>query len=91
MEEEYQFVKNGREHYGCGEEYNVEKMERGSNFIFPLIFRLLGRISSGEEVKATEIMGEKIKIKKNGDWEEYQFVGNFVHPWKIHLYLYDDD
>ena len=25
------------EYYGCGEEYNMEKMERGRNIIFPLI------------------------------------------------------
>ena len=23
---------------------------------------------------------EKIKILKNGGWEEYQVVGNFIHP-----------
>ena len=39
-----------------------EKRERGSNIIFPIILRLLGRISSGEEVKWTEILGKKIKI-----------------------------
>ena len=38
--------------------------ERGSNFILSLIFSLFGRISSGEEGKATEIMGHKIKILK---------------------------
>ena len=36
--------------------------ERGSNNILPVILRLLGRISSGEEGKATEILGKKIKI-----------------------------
>ena len=36
-------------YYSCGLEHNVEKMERGSNIIFPIILRLLGRISSGEE------------------------------------------
>ena len=49
--EEYQVVKKGREHYGCGEEYNTEIRERGSNIIFPIKLRLLGRISSGEEGK----------------------------------------
>ena len=34
--------------YGCREEYNVEKVKRGSNIIFPKIFMLLGRISRGE-------------------------------------------
>ena len=27
--EEYQVVKRVRKYYGCGEEYNVEKRERG--------------------------------------------------------------
>ena len=31
-----------------GEEYNMEKRKRGSNNIFPIILRLLGRISRGE-------------------------------------------
>ena len=30
--------------------------------------------------KGTEIAGEKIKIKKNRDEEEYQIVGNFKNP-----------
>ena len=49
--EEYQVAKRGRDYQGCGEEYESEKMERGS--IFPLILRILGRISSGEEGKRT--------------------------------------
>ena len=64
-----------------GEEYNVGKSERGfSNIIFPVILRLLARISSGEEGKGTEIMGKKIEIKK---WigEEYQAVRNDIPPW----------
>ena len=36
--------------------------KKGSNIIFPLILRLLGRISSGEEGKRMEIAGKKIKI-----------------------------
>ena len=53
----------GREYHGCNEEYNGGGgKERGSNFICPFIFSLFGRISSGEEGKATEIMGNKIKI-----------------------------
>ena len=46
--EEFKVAKRGREYHGCGEEYNVEKRERGSNIIFPIILRLLERISSGE-------------------------------------------
>ena len=53
--EEYHVVKRGREYHGCWEEYNKEKRERGSNMIFPLILRLLGRISGGAEGKGKEI------------------------------------
>ena len=77
VEEECQVVKRGREYHGCGEEYNVEKRERGSKIIVPMILKLLGRISRG---KVTEILGKKIKIIKNGGGEEYQVVGNFIHP-----------
>ena len=52
-------MKRGREYHGCGEEYNMEKRERGSKIICPIILRLLGRISSEEE-------GKKLKIKKRG-------------------------
>ena len=48
------------------EEYNVEKREKRSNFIFPIILRLLARISSGEEdvdVDVQDEEGKKIKIK----------------------------
>ena len=75
--------RRGREYHGCGEEYNVEKRERGSNIIFPIIMRQLGRISSGEKGKEMEISGMKIKIKKNGGGEKYQVVENFIHPWII--------
>ena len=46
---DYQVVKRGMKYHGFGVESNVDKRERGSNIIFPIIFRLLGRISSGEE------------------------------------------
>ena len=58
--EEYQVVKGGREYHGRGEEYKVKKRERGSNIIFTIIFRLLGRISSGEGIFGKKI--KKIKI-----------------------------
>ena len=54
-------MKRGREYHGSGEEYNMEKIKRGSNIIFPIILRLLGRISSWEGGKRTEILGKKIK------------------------------
>ena len=41
-----------------------KKRERGDNIIFPIILRVLGRISSGEEGKWTEILKRKKKKKK---------------------------
>ena len=60
--EEYQVAKRRRKCHGCGEEYNLEKREKGRNIILPIVFKLLGRISSGEEGKRTEMLGKKIKI-----------------------------
>ena len=57
---------------------NIKLWKGGREYI---ILRLLGRISSWEEGKGTEIFGKKIKILKNGVGEEYQCVGNFIHPW----------
>ena len=37
-------------------------------------------LSSGKDEKGTEILGKKIEIKKNRGGEEYQIVGNFIHP-----------
>jgi len=71
----------GKEYQDCGEEYYIEIRERGSNIIFPIILRLLGRISSGEDGKKTGILGKKINIIINGVGEEYQVVGNFIHPF----------
>ena len=50
------------EYNGCGEEYKVEKRERGRNIIFLITFRLLGRISSGKMEKGTKISEKKINI-----------------------------
>ena len=55
-------------------------MERGSNINSPIIFRPPGKISIGEKGKGNEILGKKIKILPNGVGEEYQVVGNFIHP-----------
>ena len=57
-----------------GKNITWKKRERGSIIIFPIILRLLGRISRGEERKWTKILGKKINIFKNGDGEEYQVV-----------------
>ena len=51
-------MKRGREYHGYWEEYNVEKGEMGSNIIFPIILRLLGRILI--EVKGW--VGKNIKL-----------------------------
>ena len=79
--EEYQIAKRRRKFHGCGEEYNLEKREKGRNIIFPIVFRLLGRISSGEEGKETEMFGKKIKILWNerGTGEAY-----FIYPYSGH-------
>ena len=64
-----------------GKNIKWEKREKGSNIIFAIILMLLGRISSGEERKGTEILGKKNQdLKKNGDGEEYQAVWNFIDP-----------
>ena len=76
-------MKRGRKYHGCGVEYNVKKSERGSNIIFAIILKLLGRISTGEEGKEIEILGKYIKVFKNGDKEEYQVVGNFIHIFVV--------
>ena len=31
--------------------------------------------------KRTEILGKKMKILEYGRWEEYQVIGNLIHPW----------
>ena len=52
-------LKRGREYDGCGEEYNVAKMERGSNIIFPIMLRLFGKISRWNGM---EILEKKLNI-----------------------------
>ena len=48
----------------------MKNKERGSNILFSIILRLLGRISR----EGMNLLGKKIKIFKDG--EEYQVV----HP-----------
>ena len=57
----------------------MEKRERGSNIMIPLILRLF---ESGTKGKGIEISMKKIKIKKMGPLhgEEYEVIGNFIHP-----------
>ena len=74
-------MKRGREYNGREEAYNVEKRERRSNIIFPLILRLLGRLSSVERGgRGRTFLGRLSRFKINGGGEEYQVVGNFIHP-----------
>ena len=54
-------MRRGREYHVCGEECNVEKRESESNTIFPIIFKLFRRISSGEEGEWMEILWEANK------------------------------
>ena len=53
------------------------KKGKGSNIIFLIILRLLGRISSGEE---DGNFGKENQDFKNEVREEYQLIGNFIHP-----------
>ena len=79
VEEEYQIVKNEREYHGCGEEYNVEQKEGGSNIIFSIISRLSERILSEKDGEGYENFGEV-----NQDFIIMGMgkgLGNFIHPW----------
>ena len=55
-----------------------KERQRGRNIIFPIILRLLGRISSWEEGKGKKILGKKIKIVTKWGGEEYQVT--FYNP-----------
>ena len=59
---EYQFLKREREYHVCGKENYVEKS--WGNITFPLMLRLLGRISGGEAGKEKEICRRKSRLKK---------------------------
>ena len=80
--EEDQVVKRGREYHGCMEEYNVEKRERGSNIIFPVIIGQFGRKSSGEE--DGNFGEENQDLKKKWGWGRISSCRNFIHPWIEH-------
>ena len=34
----------------------------------------------GKKGRVTESFGKKIKVKKNKGGEDYQVIGNFIHP-----------
>ena len=46
--EEYQVVKRGSKYHSCGEEYNVEKKERGSNIVLPKYYDCLDEYQVGK-------------------------------------------
>ena len=70
--------KNNKLWRGEGNIMAVEKRERGSNIIFPIILRLIGRISSWE---GNGNFGEEGQVvKKTGGWEEYRVVWNSIQP-----------
>ena len=64
----YQVLQVGVEYHVCGEEYNVDRRERGSNIIFPIILRLFERILSKEEGKGRKFWGRKSRFKKKWGW-----------------------
>ena len=59
-----------------------KKRESGSNNIFPLLFKLLGRISSWEKVKRTEIIEKKTRFKKNWEWGRISSCRELYTPLK---------
>ena len=61
-----------------GKNKTWKKGKRGSNIIFPIILKLLGRILSG---KGDNKFREENQDFKKWDGEEYQVAGNFIHPW----------
>ena len=50
--------------------------KRGSNIVFLIILRLLGRISNVEENGNFEEENQDLNV----GGEEYKVVGNFIHP-----------
>ena len=68
-------MKRGRKYHGCGEEYNVEKRDRGSNVIFLIILRLF---KVGKRGRGRKFRGRKSRFLKNGGGEEYKVVRNFI-------------
>ena len=73
-------IKSFREEYlrgynGCGELYNVEKGK--------VISPSLKYWGCWEEYQVgTKTSWKKIKTFKNNGWEEYEVVGNYIHPWR---------
>ena len=55
----------------------MEKRERESINVFPILLSLLGRMPMGR--------GEGDGILKDVNWKEYQVLGNFIHPCNLSL------
>ena len=49
------------------------KKGKGKQYYLPYKIKVVGK-------NITTILGKKIKVLQNGDGEEYQVVGNFIHP-----------
>ena len=63
--EEYQVVRGGILYTYVGKNITLKKRERESNFILPILLRLVGRISSGKEERQRKLRGRKKDWKKN--------------------------
>ena len=76
-------MKRGREYQSCGEDYKRERKRdnRGKQN------HLLNEGCWEEYNVGTINLGKIIKISKfkNEDWEEYQVLWNFIHPWQKYL------
>ena len=62
-----------------GKNITWEKIKRGSNIIFLMILKADGNNFKLGKVEGDGIFGNQ-DLRKNRDGEEYQFVGNFIHP-----------
>ena len=75
-------MKRGREYqyYCCWEEYNVEKKGKGKECHLPYIVEAVRNIKWGKGEWDGNFGEENQDLKKNRGREEYQVVGNFIHP-----------
>ena len=75
-------MEREREYQGCGDEYNAEK-GKGKQYHLPYNIKALGKnIKLGKRERGRTFFRRKLRlIKKNGDGEEYQVKGIFIHPW----------
>ena len=59
------------------------KKGKEKQYHLPYNIKTVGENIKWKEGKGMEILGKKIKVLKNGGGEEYQVVGNFLHPSSI--------